>query len=105
MIQIPSGTVMQLPAAPPVTTRSLSQLAFWRRFTPAEREDLQGSIAGGAQGKKNKLNAFRDNGRTGKVELDDGYIISIVTLMETEGVLAAGRASTILTTPVAPSEV
>jgi hypothetical protein len=83
----------------------LTQRAFWRRFLPAERESLQNILATGTQGQKNKLNSFRDYVQTGMlVELDDDYIIASVTLMETAGILAAGRAQVILTAPVTQGE-
>jgi hypothetical protein len=79
----------------------LTQRAFWRRFLVAEREALQNILANGTANQKNKLNAFRDYVQTGMlVELDDDYIIASVTLMETAGILTAGRAQVILTTPV-----
>ena len=79
-------------------SRSLTLKQFWQRFTVAEREALMGLIATGTQGQKNKLNAFRDYVQTGmNVELDEDYIIASVTLMETAGILGAGRAVVILT--------
>jgi hypothetical protein len=84
---------------------SLSLKAFWKRFTLDEREALQNILATGTQNQKNKLNAFRDYLQTGgNVELIDDYIIASVNLMETAGILAAGRANTILTTPILASE-
>ena len=92
------------PAAGPVH-HSLTQRAFWRRFLVAEREALQNILATGTQGQKNKLNAFRDYVQTGmKVELNDDYIIASVTLMETAGIIASGRATTILTTAITDTE-
>ena len=84
---------------------SLSLKAFWKRFTISEREALQNILATGTQGQKNKLNAFRDYLLTGgKVELIDDYIIASVNAMETAGIIASGRANTILTTPIEVSE-
>lgn len=81
----------------PDLTFSITQRAFWRRFLVAEREALQGILATGTQTQKNKLNAFRDYVQTGMdVELRDDYIIASVTLMETAGIIAAGRAAEIL---------
>ena len=92
-------------AVPPSGT-SLVQRAFWRRFTSAEREAMQGLIDTGTQNQKNKLKSFRDYVQTGgTVDLADDYIISSVTLLETATVIAAGRATTILTTPVAVTEL
>ena len=82
----------------PGPIRSLTLKQFWQRFTVSEREALMNLIATGTQGQKNKLNAFRDYVQTGmNVELDDDYIIASVTLMETAGILGAGRAVVILT--------
>jgi hypothetical protein len=88
-----------------VAQPQLTQRAFWRRFLVAEREALQNILANGTANQKNKLNAFRDYVLTGMlVELNDDYIIASVTLMETAGVIAAGRATVILTTPVTQGE-
>ena len=96
-----NGVAFTVP--PPPT--ALTQRAFWRRFLSTEREALQNILANGTQTQKNKLNAFRDYVLTGMmVELDDDYIITSVTLMETAGVIGAGRATTILTTPVTGAE-
>jgi hypothetical protein len=90
----------------PIVYHSLTQRAFWRRFLVSERETLQNILASGTQTQKNKLNAFRDYVLTGmRVELADDYIIASVTLMETAGVIAAGRATVILTTPITDAEV
>lgn len=81
------------PAKSPFITRK----AFWQRFTAAEREILQGILAIGTQGYKNKLNAFRDYlAQDDSVDLTDAYIVASVNLMETAAILAAGRAATIL---------
>lgn len=84
---------------------SLTLKAFWRRFLTSEREALQNILSTGTQVQKNKLNSFRDYLLTGgNVELNDDYIINSVTLMETAGILAAGRANIILTTPISVGE-
>lgn len=75
----------------------ITHKAFWLRFTTAERETLQGILAIGTQGHKNKLNAFRDYlAQDDSVDLTDAYIVASVNLMETATILAAGRAATIL---------
>jgi len=85
-------------AAAPKPTR-LSLGAFWRRFTPAEREVLQNILATGTQAQKNKLNAFRDYlSFNGYVEIPDAYITDSVNAMAAAGVIAAPRASAILAT-------
>lgn len=82
---------------PVASSTVLTQKEFWRRFTVAEREALQNILATGTQTQKNKLNAFRDYVATGmNVELDDDYIIASVTIMQTAGVIGAGRAAEIL---------
>jgi hypothetical protein len=75
----------------------LSLKDFANRFTTAEREALQGMLATGTQTQKNKLNAFRQylNDASG-ADLNDAYIVASVNLMETAGVIAAGRAAVIL---------
>jgi hypothetical protein len=89
-----NGATFAMPANPV----SIAARDFWRRFTAAEREALQNILATGTQVQKNKLNAFRDYvAQGGNVELNDDYIIASVNLMETAGILVAGRAATILT--------
>jgi hypothetical protein len=95
MFKEPGGTWA---AAAPKPTR-LSLGAFWRRFTPAEREVLQNILATGTQAQKNKLNAFRDYLLfNGYVEIPDAYITDSVNAMVAAGVIAAPRASAILAT-------
>lgn len=95
------GGVFIAPTTPqptPIEDYSLTLKQFWARFTPAEREALQNLLATGTQAQKNKLNAFRDYvTHGGNVELNDDYIIDSVTLMQTAGIIAGGRASVILT--------
>lgn len=87
----------ELQKATPIASYSLTLKQFWQRFTPAEREALQNLLATGTQAQKNKLNAFRDYLiQGGDVELNDDYVISSVTLMQTAGLIAGGRAATIL---------
>lgn len=89
----------------PIVTFSITQRAFWRRFTPAEREALQGILYNGTQTQKNKLNAFRDYViQGGSVELNDDYIRTSVALMETAGILSAGRATQIVDGAISESE-
>jgi hypothetical protein len=92
-------------STPRPDANSLNPRAFWKRFLVAEREELQNMVATGTQQQKNKLNAFREYITTGgNVELDDDYIIASVQLMESAGILDAGRANTILTDPVQQHE-
>jgi hypothetical protein len=86
--------------AVPVNDNAVPPAAFWRRFTQPEREALQNILSTGTQNQKNKLNAFRDYILIGgNVELDDDYIVASVTMMETVGVIGAGRAAQILAAP------
>jgi hypothetical protein len=90
---------------PPITYFSLSLRAFWRRFLPVERENLQEILLNGTAAQKRKLGAFREYlAAGGDVELNDDYVRSSVTLMESATVLAAGRATIILDTPVTDAE-
>ena len=90
---------MEIISFPPnIAQYSLTLKSFWKRFTAAERETLQNILSTGTQNQKNKLNAFRDYLNTGgNVELNDDYVITSVNLMETANILAAGRATIILT--------
>jgi len=86
------SVVAIVPRKPVVTV-----LAFWQRFTAAEREALQNAFLTGTQAVKNAIGAFRDYlVAGGSVDLNDGYVQTKVTQMETAGVLAAGRAAQIL---------
>ena len=70
---------------------------FAQRFTTAEREALQGMLATGTQAQKNKLNAFRQYLSDAQgADLNDAYIVASVNLMESAGVIGAGRAAVIL---------
>lgn len=70
---------------------------FWGRFTAAEREALWDMRANGTATQKKKLGAFKDYlTDCGFADLNDSYIQTSVNLMESAGVLAAGRAAVIL---------
>lgn len=70
---------------------------FWKRWTPAEREALENMLALGTQVQRDKINAFRAYVRdVGGVDNADPYIVGIMTLAETAGILGAGRAAQIL---------
>lgn len=80
----------------PVVKGELTRRAFWRRFTPAEREALQNVRATAVQqARKDKIAAFLDYIADG-VDLDDAYIVGAVQALEAFGVLPAGRAAEIL---------
>lgn len=75
----------------------LSLKDFAQRFTTAERESLWNMQANGTAPQKQKLGAFRQYlSDAGSVDLNDAYIVASVNLMESAGVLAAGRAAVIL---------
>ena len=93
-----SNLLYMLKGDPEINKYSITQKAFWNRFLVSEREALQGLLSTGTQAQKNKLNAFRDYViQGGNVELNDDYIIASVNLMETAGLIGAGRAAVILT--------
>jgi hypothetical protein len=90
-----TGSVFVAPV--PAAVRSLTPRDFWRRFTAAERENLEEKFLTGTQAVKNKVGAFRTYILTGgNVELDDDYIIASVAVMETVGIIGSGRAAVIL---------
>ena len=81
----------------PVLKAVLAARDFWQRFTPAEREALWDMRANGTATQKKKLGAFQDYiTSSGTVDLNDAYIQASVNLMESAGVIAAGRAAVIL---------
>jgi hypothetical protein len=70
---------------------------FWQRFTVAEREAIENLAATGTQANKNKLAAFfRYVQSAGMVDCNDSYILSSVQLLETAGVIGAGRTAQIV---------
>lgn len=70
---------------------------FQQRFTQAEREALWDVQQNGTATQKKKLGAFRQYlTDAGEADLNDAYIVSSVNLMETAGVIAAGRAAQVL---------
>lgn len=76
---------------------SLTRIDFIRRFTVAERESLKEMLLNGTATQKRKVGAFVDYlGYDDDVYLGDQYIIDSVNLMESAGVLAAGRAAEVL---------
>ena len=80
-----------------ILKQMLSLADFAKRFTVAEREALQGILATGTQAQKNKLNAFRQYLSDAQgADLNDAYIVASVNLMESAGVIGAGRAAVIL---------
>lgn len=75
----------------------LSLKDFWARFTATEREALWDMRANGTATQKKKLGAFKDYlTDCGFADLNDAYIQTSVNLMESAGVLTAGRAAVIL---------
>ena len=72
-------------------------LEFWQRFTQAERETLENMAQTGTQVQKNKLAAFKTYAlASGTVDCNDPYVVTSVQLLESVGVIAAGRAAQIL---------
>jgi hypothetical protein len=81
----------------PVLKAVLSLKDFWNRFTVAEREALMNLQLVGTQTQKNKLGAFKSYvSDVGLADLNDAYIQSSVNLLESVGIIAAGRAAVIL---------
>lgn len=81
-----------IPPKPKITTKE-----FWRRFTPSEREDLHEATRVGSPAVKKALHAFIEYIRVdNSVDLEDSYTVDRVSLMETAGLIGAGRAAEIL---------
>lgn len=78
----------------------LSPAEFWGLFTSAEREEfLEMAVNGTAQQQK-KIRAFDRYGDLFQsYPLSDQYIIDSVNLMESAGIIGAGRAAQILAGP------
>lgn len=76
---------------------SLPFKLFLQRFTQTESEALQNLLATGTQAQKNKLNAFIEYCKADSaVDLNDAYVVASVNLMESAGIIGAGRATVIL---------
>ena len=83
---------LPIPAHPVLALRD-----FLRRFTAAERAALEGLAATGTQNVKNQIAAFfRYVQADNTVDCGDNYIQTVVQTMETQGVIATGRAAQIL---------
>jgi hypothetical protein len=81
----------------PVVPPSLRRKDFLNRFTVAERESLKELLLNGTAVQKRRVGAFWDYLlMDNDVYLGDSYIISSVQLMESAGVIAAGRAAEVL---------
>lgn len=75
----------------------ITPLEFWQRFTTAEREAVVAMARTGTETQKNKISAFKEYVVYGdQVDLDDQNIIDGVNLMESVGLIAAGRAAEVL---------
>jgi hypothetical protein len=83
---------------PEVTLKAVLTLkAFAQRFTVAEREALFDMQQNGTAAQKKKLGSFKDYLQSCQgADLNDAYIQASVALMESAGVVAAGRAAQIL---------
>lgn len=89
----PTKTVVVIATLHPVVSLN----AFWQRFTSTEREAIEGQFMTGTQGVKNAISAFfRYVQAAGSVDLNDSYVRTKVTQLETIGTLTAGRAAVIL---------
>ena len=87
------GSVFTAPARSPL----LSQQAFWRRWTRAEREAFQDVLGVGAQPQKNKVGAFRDYLRANtEIDLSDREVIDGLMALP-PSVLSNARAVVIAT--------
>lgn len=101
------------PAAQPAPTqnRHITQLAFRRRFTKAERSAVEWAAVDKPDRpdpERQMAAALRadlkDQEQAGFIDLDDPDLIEGVTAMEGYGLIAAGRAAEILSAPVQGGE-
>jgi hypothetical protein len=105
------ATIIEAPAAAPRVPQLITTEAFWARFTNAELVDydvaMQHDPAASSAAKKAaaKLRIFqRDADQTGYRKLTANKVTTTLADLETAGILAAGRAATILTTPITADE-
>jgi hypothetical protein len=92
------------PPEPIVQSRHITQLAFMTRFTDAEAIALDlASI--GATVEAASMRRYLDKVKVAKhIDLDRADTRAGVQMLETIGLLAAGRALQILDTPIEPEE-
>jgi hypothetical protein len=92
------------PPAPVTQTRHITQLAFMTRFTDAEAIALDlASI--GATVEAASMRRYLDKVKVAKhIDLDRPDTRAGVQMLETIGLLSAGRALQILDAPIEPSE-
>ena len=75
----------------------ISKRDFWKRFTDTERETLYDMSLNGTAVQKKKLGAFKSYITDCEgVDLNDAYVQSSVSLMETAGAIGVGRAAQII---------
>lgn len=75
----------------------VSKRDFWKRFTDTERETLYDMSLNGTAAQKKKIGAFRAFiSDCEGVDLNDAYVQSSVSLMETAGAIGVGRAAQII---------
>ena len=83
--------------APAPVIPNLRKKEFINRFTVVERENLKEMLLNGTAIQKRKVGAFVDYlGYDDDVYLGDQYIIDSVNLMESSGVIGAGRSAQVL---------
>jgi hypothetical protein len=106
-----SAIIFENPPAAPKANSLIRTEAFWDRFTSAELVDydvaMQHDPASSNAAKKDaaKLRIFKeDAGFSGYRKMSSNKVTSFVTGLETSGILAAGRATMILTAPVTQDE-
>lgn len=104
-------TIYEAPAATPPVKVKIRAEAFWERFTNAELVDydvaMQHDPAATNNAKKDaaKLRIFKaDTNQSGYRNLTKNKVTSFMAGLETSGILAAGRANEILTTPITDEE-
>lgn len=102
----------QQPPPPQDQHRHITPLAFRRRFTGAERAAIEWAAVDRADaGQQERMQAaqlrsnLKDQELASFIDLDDPDVAAGVQLLETVGLIAAGRALQITDTPPRPDEL
>lgn len=95
----------------PIAAEWIAAPAFWDRFTSEEMVSYDVSMqhdplaTNAAQRAAARLRIFRrEASDAGRIKLGRQKVIDFVSSLEVSGVLAAGRAAAILTTPISEDE-
>jgi hypothetical protein len=80
-----------------VLPRLITSRDFFKRFTPAEREEIRDRSKNGTPQEQRRLSAFMDEVQIlGEFDLNNPLLSTVLDQMETAGIIAPGRKAEIL---------